>query len=103
VNQCPVQRPGFGLRCECRLVERTLDPHPRIGQPHLENVGVAAGFGHPRKGLVDRIRYSACIGDARQHVVVDHDRDSQLVPAIESHTDYEFVDITEHMGSAHRR
>jgi hypothetical protein len=34
--------------------------------------------------------------------VVDLDRDGQLVPTIESHTDHEFVNITEHIGSAHR-
>ena len=102
LNQCPVERPRIGLRCECRLAERILDPRPRIGQPHLENVGVAAGFGHPRKGLVDRIRYNACIGNARQHVVVDLDRDRQLVPTVESHTDDELVDITKNIGSAHR-
>jgi hypothetical protein len=34
--------------------------------------------------------------------VVDLNRDSQLAPAIESHTDHEFVNVTEHMGSAHR-
>jgi fructose-1,6-bisphosphatase/sedoheptulose 1,7-bisphosphatase-like protein len=65
-------------------------------------MGITAGFGHPRKGLVDRIRHSACIRDARQHVVVDLDGDGQLVPTVESHTDDEFVNITEHIGSAHR-
>jgi hypothetical protein len=34
--------------------------------------------------------------------VVDLDRDGQLMPTVESHTDHEFVDITDHMGSAHR-
>jgi hypothetical protein len=34
--------------------------------------------------------------------VVDLDRDRQLVPTVESHTDDEFVNITEHIGSAHR-
>jgi hypothetical protein len=102
LNQCPMERPCIGFRYECRLVERILDPHPRIGQPHLENVSVAAGFGHSRKGLVDRIRYNGGIDDARQYVVVDLYRDSQLVPTMESHTDHEFVNIAEHMGSAHR-
>ena len=34
--------------------------------------------------------------------MVDLDRDSQLVPTIESHADHEFVNVTEHMASAHR-
>jgi hypothetical protein len=33
---------------------------------------------------------------------IDLDRDRQLVPTVESHTDDEFVNITEHIGSAHR-
>jgi hypothetical protein len=34
--------------------------------------------------------------------VIDLDCDGQLVPSVESHTDHEFVNITEHIGSAHR-
>ena len=75
--------PGFGLTYECRLVERILYPLPR-------------------KGLVDRIWWSASIGNARPHVVVDLDRDGQRVLAVESLTDHKFVNITEHMASAHR-
>jgi hypothetical protein len=75
----------YRLKCEYRLVEGILDPHSRVGQRHLENVCVDAGFGYPRKGLVDRTRYNARIGNAAQHVVLDLDRDGQLVPTVESH------------------
>jgi hypothetical protein len=84
-----------------RLVERILDPRPRIGQRHLENAGIAAGFGRPREGLVDRIRHRACVNNARPRVVIDQDRECQLVPTVESHTDHEFVNIAEHIGYAH--
>jgi len=38
----PLERPCLGLRCECRLVERILDPHRRIVRLNLENMGITA-------------------------------------------------------------
>jgi hypothetical protein len=34
--------------------------------------------------------------------VIDPDGDGQLVATVESHTDHEFVDVAEHICSAHR-
>jgi hypothetical protein len=65
-------------------------------------MGITAGFGRPRKARVDRIRYNACVGNARQHVVVDLDCDGQVVPTVEWHSDHEFVNIIERIGPAHR-
>jgi hypothetical protein len=65
----PCRAAMYRSQVQVSVAKRILDPHPCIGQPHLENACIAARFSDLRKGLVDRVRHSACIGDARQHVV----------------------------------